>query len=450
MEVKAMQTKQNQLSSFLYKIGSDMVLEQICTVDAVHRQLRARSLKRRDSGRKLEACDGIDSLCLYQDGCNVNVTCGEGACVDGTCLPATDEYECDAIMQEFTDAANNCSTLVVIDGIEEGFTCLHKYVDDLYGDCVHTTDPDMDECTHISVIGTEIIHAFEHSIELLKTHPDILVEKMMMAMGTDPAAFSKMQERILELSLPVWLDSEEDPESLLDGSDLHTVMDMCDPLLSFGRSTDLTWDQECTLFEGIMCMAMDSSNATFLSTEDGVTSMNFCARALRSLYPADEVIFQTCLAASAANAGGPAACIEEELDPLVVQYIVEGPETCETATVITPAGTDQSHNVCDAMLAKTMDSAAIIDANTETATYMYLRRLEEKKRRLQGTEECLNINGKEYCTKGRSTQSIASPKVPASNGKITKAHKFFTRKHKARKLHRAHKNLMRKHRQLSR
>jgi hypothetical protein len=156
------------------------------------------------------------------------------------------------------------------------------------------------------------------------------------------------------------------------------------------------------------------------------------------------------LAASAANAGGPAACIEEELDPLVVQYIVEGPETCETATVITPAGTDQSHNVCDAMLAKTMDSAAIIDANTETATYMYLRRLEEKKRRLQGTEECLNINGKEYCTKGRSTQSIASPKVPASNGKITKAHKFFTRKHKARKLHRAHKNLMRKHRQLSR
>jgi hypothetical protein len=174
-----------------------------------------------------------------------------------------------------------------------------------------------------------------------------------------------------------------------------------------------------------------------------------------AFYPHDDGLFQTCLKESASNAGGPNACVENELDPLIAEYVESGSGTLEGVTIKSPTGTDQTHNLEDAMYAATMAPAEVIDANVEMATYAYLRRLNEKmrERRLQaGEADCLNINGKEYCTKDTRTANMAplEAKVPAANGKLTKAHKFFTRKHKARKLHRAHKHLMRKHRQQSR
>merc|ERR1719199_1069323 len=162
-EMKAQQTKQYQLSSFLYKTGSDMVLQDLCSADSVHRLLRGRELKGRGLGRKLGGaaptygngtCDGVYSLCMYQDGCNENITCGEGTCSDGICSP-TDDHECDSVMQGFEAAANDCSAIVVFDGLKKGFDCLHKYVDDLKGDCEHQPDADMEECIHMAVIGNE-------------------------------------------------------------------------------------------------------------------------------------------------------------------------------------------------------------------------------------------------------------------------------------------------------
>merc|ERR1719331_949950 len=231
-DVKAFQSKQFQLSSFLYSVGGEMVYQQICSMDMTHRQLRGRSLRKStvDSGRRLAAagadappahCDGYSKLELFMDGCGKNVTlkdgnttiseCCEGACSEGTCLPSHDDSGCSSIMESFGSAADNCSTLVVIDGLKEGFNCLHKFVDDLYGDCVHVPDPDMEECGHILVIGKEIIHAFEHSIEMLKTHPDLMVDKFMAKMAEDKGSFGMMQERILELAMPIWMSEEDDP-----------------------------------------------------------------------------------------------------------------------------------------------------------------------------------------------------------------------------------------------
>jgi hypothetical protein len=149
------------------------------------------------------------------------------------------------------------------------------------------------------------------------------------------------------------------------------------------------------------------------------------------------------------------ACIEEELDELVMDYLEGGSEQIEDKEVTSVTGADQSHNVDDAMYTATMDPSEVIDANVEKTTYTLLRRLHEKKqqRRLQQKDaDCVNLNGMMYCTKETMDQSIAqsTPKVPPSNGKITKAHKFFTRKHKARKLHRAHKHFIRQHRQRAR
>jgi hypothetical protein len=425
-----------------------------------------------DSGRRLAAagadappahCDGYSKLELFMDGCGKNVTlkdgnktiseCCEGACSEGTCLPSHDDSGCSSIMESFGSAADNCSTLVVIDGLKEGFNCLHKFVDDLYGDCVHVPDPDMEECGHILVIGKEIIHAFEHSIEMLKTHPDLLVDKFMAKMAEDKGSFGMMQERILELAMPIWMSEEDDPgNSILEGSDIHVIMDMCDPMLSFGRATDINWDQDCTLFEAIMCLSVDGSNVTEMATDEGEAAMYFCARAYMSFYPQDDGLFQTCLAESASNAGGPYACVENELDPLVADYIEGGSDTLDGETITSPTGADQTHNLEDAMYTATMDPAEVIEANVEMATYVNLRRLNEKKRarRLQaGEADCLEVNGKKYCSQPENVAPLEA-KVPASNGKTTHAHKFFTRKHKARKLHRAHKHMMRKHRQQSR
>merc|ERR1712196_611455 len=144
-------------------------------------------------GLEEEYCDGEQYLCMFQDGCNENITCGEGVCMDGLCLPDDAENHCDAIMADFDAAANGCATIVVFDGLKKGFDCLHKYVNNLYGDCVHQQDPDMDECSHTLVIGGEIIHVFEHSIELLKTHPTVLVERLMVSMAKDNSMFVKMQ-----------------------------------------------------------------------------------------------------------------------------------------------------------------------------------------------------------------------------------------------------------------
>jgi hypothetical protein len=469
-DLKAYQAKQKMLSSFLYTVGADMVLEHICGMDGIHRQLKGRSL-RRQSGRELggaEACDAISKLCVYQEGCGTNVTladgsevtayCAEGECSkDGydevmRCMPIPPKFECDDVMNEFKEAANNCSTLVVIDGLEEGFNCLHKYVDDLYGDCVHVPSPDMEECSHILVIGMEIIHAFEHAVEVLKTHPEELVEKLMESMTNNADLFIKMQERILEMSMPIWFESEEDPADILDDTkDLSTVIDMCDPVMSFGRATDIQWDQDCTLFESIMCLSVDPyNNITMLSSEEGKFAMYFCARAYMSFYPADDGIFQTCLAESAANAGGPFACIENELDPIVAAYVGAGSDSIEGEKITSATGADMTHAMDDAMYTATMDPAEVVAANAEMVTYEGMRKLYEKRRRLQGKEDCLNINGKQYCSKDASPQSVDPPAPPLSNGKAVNAHKFFKRKHKARKLHRAHKHLMRKHRRLSR
>jgi hypothetical protein len=474
-DVKAFQTKQFQLSSFLYAVGGEMVYEEICSMDLMHRQLRGRSLRKSTTmrGRQLggvdaapATCDGVSKLEMFSP-CGENVTvnatlslfaiseCCEGECTEGVCLPTHDDSGCSSIMEEFGSAADNCSTLVVIDGLAEGFNCLHKYVDDLYGDCVHVPDPDMEECGHILVIGKEIIHAFEHSIEALKTHPDLLVEKFMAKMAEDKGAFAKMQERILELAMPIWMSDQEDTvDSVLEGLDDNVIMDMCDPLLSFGRATNINWDQDCTLFESIMCLATDESNVTQMSTDRGEAAM-YCARAYMAFYPHDDGLFQTCLKESASNAGGPYACVENELDPLIAGYLESGSDTLEGVTIKSPTGADQTHNLEDAMYAATMAPAEVIDANVEMATYVNLRRLNEKKRqrRLQaGEADCLTVNGKKYCSKDADPQNMAplEAKVPASNGKMTHAHKFFTRKHKARKLHRAHKHLMRKHRQQSR
>jgi hypothetical protein len=465
-EVKAFQYKQKQLSTFLYTIGADMVLEKICAIDGLHRQLKGHSLTRKSERGLAETCDGITKLCAYQEGCNTTVNvggvdvltvCVEGVCSKDSydevqrCLPVPPKIACDDVMNEFKDAANNCSTLVVIDGLEEGFNCLHKYVDDLYGDCVHVPDPDMETCSRTLVIGIEIIHAFEHAVEMLKTSPKTLVEKLMESMTTNADLFIKMQERILELSLPIWFESEADPAEILDDTkDLSTVMDMCDPVMSFARATDIQWDQDCTLFESIMCLSVDPyNNITMLSTQEGSFAMYFCARAYMSFYPQDDGIFQTCLAESAANAGGPYACVANELDPLVAAYVGAGADGIEGATVTSAAGTDVTHAMDDAMYTATMDPTEVVAANAEMVTYEGMRKLYEK-RRLQGEADCLNINGKQYCSRDSSQQSIAPPPPPASNGKITNAHKFFKRKHKARKLHRAHKHLMRKHRRLSR
>jgi hypothetical protein len=471
-ELKAFQKKQFQLSSFLYTVGKDMVLESVCAMDSMHRVLRGRSLKPGTVGlsrRQLaggggaapveSGCDGMTKKCMYQD-CGGNFTlpygnltttsCYEGECVDGVCLPVADDFQCDAVMQEFEAAAQNCSTLVVIDGIAEGFECLGKYVADLYGDCTHQPDPDMEACSHTLVIGTEIIHAFEHAIEQLKTDPTLLVEKMMYIVSSNSDLFGKMKDVILDMTMPIWSDAEEDPHNILDGSDFHVVMDMCDPLLSFGRATDITWDQSCVLFESIMCLSINEGNVTYMGTDEGAEMMYFCARAFMSYYPMDDGVFSSCLEASASNAGGPAACVDAELHPLIVQYIHSGAESLYGTTVTSPTGADQSHNLEDAMYTATMDPADVIDASAEMATYTYLRRLYEKRRRLKAEpQDCLTINGKEYCTKDTSSRSLlADPPVPASNGKPARAHKFFTRKHKARRLRRAHKNLIRKHRQL--
>jgi hypothetical protein len=134
---------------------------------------------------------------------------------------------------------------------------------------------------------------------------------------------------------------------------------------------------------------------------------------------------------------------------LVAAYVGAGADGIEGATVTSAAGTDVTHAMDDAMYTATMDPTEVVAANAEMVTYEGMRKLYEK-RRLQGEADCLNINGKQYCSRDSSQQSIAPPPPPASNGKITNAHKFFKRKHKARKLHRAHKHLMRKHRRLSR
>jgi hypothetical protein len=357
-------------------------------------------------------------------------------------------------MAGFEEKANDCSAIVVFDGLKKGFECLQKYVDDLKGDCEHVPNADMEECIHMGVIGDEIFEAFKHSIEILKVQPEVLVSKLKenMVMATD--VFTKMQERILEMSMPIWLDMEEDPMAgVLDGSDLHVILDMCDPLYSFGRATDIMWDQDCLLFESIMCMTVDPSNTTHMSTKEGEEAMYFCARAYSAFYPHDDGIFSECLMNSAANAGGPEYCVEEELDPLVVSYLNGGAAALHDYEITSPAGTDQTHNLEDAMYTMTMDPVDVIDANVEKTTYTLLRRLHDKKqaRKLQDEQDCVSLNGKKYCTSEPSTENTFAPvSVPASNGKITKAHKFFTRKHKARKLHRAHKHLMRNHRKLSR
>jgi hypothetical protein len=475
-DMKAFQAKQFQLSSFMYSVGKDMVLESLCGMDTTHRALRGRSLQpSRSNNRQLmgssyyyyyyyyyyPACDGIMELCLFQDGCGVfeNITCGQGECNEGTCLPF-DDFTCDDLMSNFEAAADGCSTLVVIDGLKEGFDCLHKFVDDMYGDCAHVPGADMEECAHALTLGKEIIHAFEHSIEVLKTDASLLVNKMMATMAMNPDMFGKMQERILELAMPIWLDHETGVDlasasSLIADSDIPVAMDMCDPMLSFGRATDIQWDQDCMLFESIMCLSIDETNVTFVATEEGSLAMFFCARAYTAFYPQDDGLFSTCLTESAANAGGPMACIIEEIDPLVAEYLQKGKDAIADDTIVSPSGNDQTHNLEDAMYTATMDPAEVIDANVEATTYTLLRRLHEKKqqRRLQTEEDCINLNGQMYCTKDTTTtQSVLQslPKVPASNGKITKAHKYFTRKNKARKLHRAHKHFMRKHRQLSR
>jgi hypothetical protein len=476
-DVKSMQSKQKQLSAFMYSIGADMVKEKLCGMDTMNRQLRGLPLQRKQnpSGRQLGgaavvsgpgSCDGAGLKCLYQP-CGGNATlsdgnmtiavCGEGTCQGGMCMPGMDDMDCAAIVDEFEEASNNCSTLVVIDGIAEGFACLHKYINGLYGDCVHVPNPDMEECGHSKVLGEEIIHEFEHAIEVMKTKPADLVDKMMEKMATDASFFGKMQERLLEMAMPIWLETEASTaDKYLDGSDEHVIMEMCDKLTSTSRTTNGHLDQECALYEAKACLTMPSGNASYLGdlNSDAKEQMFFCARAYMDFYPADDGIFQTCLEESAAKAGGPMQCVLGELDPTVAAYLEMGDEALEGTFTDPVHGVDVTHNMEDAMIAATMDPAEKIEANVETATYTYLRRLHEetrKQRRLQGdAADCLTINGKEYCTKGsRNLQSI-EPDVPASNGKITNVHKFFTRKHKARKVRRAHKSLMRRHRQLSR
>jgi hypothetical protein len=476
-DVKSMQSKQKQLSAFMYSIGADMVKEKLCGMDTMHRQLRGRPLQRKQNptGRQLGgaavasgpgSCDGAGLKCLYQP-CGGNATlsdgnmtiaeCGEGTCQGGMCMPGMGDMDCAAIMDEFEEASNNCSTLVVIDGIAEGFACLHKYINGLYGDCVHVPNPDMEECGHSKMVGEEIIHEFEHAIEVMKTKPADLVDKMMEKMATDASFFGKMQERLLEMAMPIWLETEASTaDKYLDGSDEHVIMEMCDKLTSTSRTTNGHLDQECTLYEAKACLTMPSGNASYLGdlNSDAKEQMFFCARAYMDFYPADDGIFQTCLEESAAKAGGPMQCVLGELDPTVAAYLEMGDEALEGTFTDPVHGVDVTHNMEDAMIAATMDPAEKIEANVEMATYTYLRRLHEetkKQRRLQGdAADCLTINGKEYCTKGsRNLQSI-EPDVPASNGKITNVHKFFTRKHKARKVRRAHKSLMRRHRQLSR
>merc|ERR1719230_1237969 len=172
-------------------------------MDTLHRQLRGLPLQRKQnpSGRQLGgaavvsgpgSCDGAGLKCLYQP-CGGNATladgnitiaeCGEGTCQGGMCMPGMGDMDCAAIMDEFEEASNNCSTLVVIDGIEE--------------------------CGHSKVVGEEIIHEFEHAIEVMKTKPADLVDKMMEKMATDASFFGKMQERLLEMAMPIWLEAED-------------------------------------------------------------------------------------------------------------------------------------------------------------------------------------------------------------------------------------------------
>merc|ERR1712193_140074 len=112
--------------------------------------------------------------------------------------------------------------------------------------------------------------------------------------------------------------------------------------------------------------------------------MHNCARAIIDFYPPDDGILESCLAESAAVAGGPEACVEAELDPVVVEYLHDGAEGLEGMTVESPTGSDKTHNMEDAMFTMTMDPADKIDANIETFTYESFRRLHEKRRRLQG------------------------------------------------------------------
>jgi hypothetical protein len=433
-EMKAFQSKQNQLSSFLYFLGKDMVYEQLCMADSVHRVLRGRALK--SHGRKLG--DDHDMI-----PCNETMPCdGSAECLFGECV------DCGDILSAFEEEANKASTLVVVDGIEAGFGELQKFVDGMYGDCLAAGE-EMSECSHLKVIGTTIVHTFEHSIEMLKKDPELLVHKLMEAMADDAAVFSQMQERILELVYPMWSDSADDPDDVLSGSNILVALDMCDPMMSFGRKTDIAWHTDCVKFESLMCLAVDSSNATMLQTEEGMMSMYFCARAYMAFYPKDDGIFKTCLKNAAGSADGPTHCIAEELDDMIVDYIEEGLEGIKDENITSPTGADNNHLLSDAMLAYTMDPVNTFEANVEMYTYTRMRRLHEK-RRLQAEEDCVTLNGKKYCTQDTSLQTDLEPKVPYSNGKITRAHQFFARKRKARKLMSSHKSLIRKHRQLSR
>merc|ERR1719235_3166949 len=132
------------------------------------------------------------------------------------------------------------------------------------------------------------------------------------------------------------MDSADDPEDVLSGSNIMVALDMCDPMMSFGRKTDISWHADCAKFESLMCLAVDSSNATMLQTEEGLFSMYFCARAYMAFYPKDDGIFKTCLKNAAGSADGPTHCIAEELDDMIVDYIEEGFEALKDENVTSP------------------------------------------------------------------------------------------------------------------
>jgi hypothetical protein len=322
---------------------------------------------------------------------------------------------------------------------------------------------DMEECSHILVVGQDILHLFEHELEGIKTNTTKLTHIMMMQMVAEPDAFEKMQNRILETMLPSWMEMEEDHESSDSAAmlghydstagewveaEFSVAYDMCHPDMSLQRATDVALAEECIVFEATACMEVEPTNVTIFNELEGIMAFEMCARALGELHPQDDGILESCLENSAATPGGMASCLEAEMNPLLKDYLLNGEEVLTDMEFYSMSGHDFTHLMKDKMLAMTMDPEAKVEANVMGATYRRVRRL-MRERRL-GEEDCLNINGKKYCNTETSARSTAPQNVPPSNGKRVQAHKYFTRKNRARKLRSAHKHLMRHHRKLSR